>query len=76
MDRAPLRFLDADALARFLAEAGFVIDAQQGGWHGEPVGPTAPEIITFARTAQQSYSSTRMLCSGQAIHRNCSGDRR
>lgn len=51
VDRASLRFLDGDALARFLAEAGFVIDAQYGDWSGVPVEPTSPEIITFARRA-------------------------
>ena len=46
---APLRFRDADALTRVLAEAGFSIEAQLGSWSGEPVKPTAAEIITSAR---------------------------
>lgn len=51
VDRARLRFLAVDRLARFLAEAGFVIDAQHGGWSGEAVTPAASEIVTFARGA-------------------------
>ncbi len=51
VDRASLRFLDNDALTRFLTEAGFVIDAQQGDWSGEPLEHTSKEIITFARRA-------------------------
>lgn len=51
VDRASLRFLDADALTRFLAEAGFVVDAQHGGWCGETAGETTAEIVTFARKA-------------------------
>jgi SAM-dependent methyltransferase len=51
VDRARLRFLDAAALTRFLAEAGFVIDTQYGGWFGEAVDQTAAEIVTFARRA-------------------------
>lgn len=50
-DRASLRFLDADALRRLLAEAGFVIDARYGGWFGETVEQTTKEIVTFARKA-------------------------
>lgn len=49
VDRASLRFIDRDILAGFLADAGFVIDAQYGGWSGEPVGPGSLEIITVAR---------------------------
>jgi hypothetical protein len=49
VDRASLRFLDADALARFLAGAGFELEAQYGGWSREPLGPASPEIITVAR---------------------------
>ncbi|MGH2533632.1 MAG: class I SAM-dependent methyltransferase [Thermomicrobiales bacterium] len=51
VDRASLRFLDAAALTHFLAEAGFVIDAQHGGWFGETVEQTAAEIVTSARKA-------------------------
>jgi ubiquinone/menaquinone biosynthesis C-methylase UbiE len=49
VDRATLRFLDADGLAGFLAEAGFEIAAQYGSWHWEPLEPTSPEIVTVAR---------------------------
>jgi len=48
-DRASLRFLDADALAGFLADAGFQIEAQYGGWSRQPLDPASPEIITLAR---------------------------
>lgn len=51
IDRATLRFLDAAALATFLDDAGFVIDAQYGGWSGEAFGQTAAEIITVAKAA-------------------------
>lgn len=51
VDRGSLRFLDNAALTRFLTEAGFTVDAQHGGWFGEPVDETAAEIITFARKA-------------------------
>jgi hypothetical protein len=49
VDRASLRFLDADALAGFLADAGFQIEAQYGGWSRQPLDPASPEIITLAR---------------------------
>jgi SAM-dependent methyltransferase len=49
VDRASLCFLDADSLAGFLADAGFRIDAQYGGWSREPLDPASPEIITVAR---------------------------
>jgi SAM-dependent methyltransferase len=54
VDRASLRFLDAAALAAFLAAAGFEIEAQYGGWSREPLDKASPEIITVAR----------VLCSG------------
>jgi SAM-dependent methyltransferase len=49
VDRASLRFLDVDTLASFLADAGFKIEAQYGGWVREPLDPASPEIITVAR---------------------------
>jgi SAM-dependent methyltransferase len=49
VDRADLRFLDVDTLARFLTDAGFAIEAQYGGWFREPVNPASPEIVTVAR---------------------------
>jgi ubiquinone/menaquinone biosynthesis C-methylase UbiE len=53
VDRASLRFLDVDALRDFLAEAGFLIEAQYGSWLREPLASTSPEIVTIARTAPQ-----------------------
>ena len=50
VDRASLRFLDVDALGNLLADAGFVIDAQYGGWLGESLDAKSPVIITVART--------------------------
>jgi SAM-dependent methyltransferase len=49
VDRATLRFLDVDALEDFLADAGFVIEVQYGGWLCEPVEPASPEIVTVAQ---------------------------
>lgn len=49
VDRASLRFLGVDTLAGFLADAGFEIEAQYGGWFREPLDPTSPEIITVAQ---------------------------
>ncbi|MDQ3656625.1 MAG: hypothetical protein M3457_16315 [Chloroflexota bacterium] len=51
VDRERLRFLDVDALSHHLAEAGFIIDAQYGGWSGETFDETSKEIVTFARKA-------------------------
>lgn len=50
-DRTALRFLDLEALSGFLAEAGFVIAAQSGGWLGEPLEPASKELIITARAA-------------------------
>lgn len=49
VDRADLRFLDADSLAAFLSEAGFRIEAQYGDWSRGELTRTSPEIITIAR---------------------------
>lgn len=49
VDRGSLRFLDVDTLSGFLADAGFWIEAQYGGWAREPLDPRSPEIITVAR---------------------------
>lgn len=46
-----LRFLDLDALASFVSEAGLVIDEQFGDWDRAPLHDTSPEIITVARRA-------------------------
>ena len=53
VDRASLRFVDVDALARFLAEADLSIEAQYGGWRGETLEVASPEIVTVARTAHR-----------------------
>lgn len=44
-----LRFLDVDALAGFLSDAGLAIEAQFGDWDRSPLSATGPEIITIAR---------------------------
>lgn len=49
LDRASLRFLDADALVSVLADAGFGIEAQYGDWERGPLTQESPEIITIAR---------------------------
>ena len=48
-EHGALRFLDEDALATFLHEAGFAIDEQFGDWHRGPLTETSDEIITIAR---------------------------
>jgi len=50
VDRASLRFLTEAELARFLAEAGFVVQAQYGDWNTTPLTSSSPEIITIAAT--------------------------
>ena len=49
VSRGSLRFLDAETLAAFLTEAGFVIDEQFGDWARSPLTDSSPEIITIAR---------------------------
>lgn len=46
-----LRFLGAERLNAFLAEAGFRVSAQYGYWDHGPLTDTSQEIITFARPA-------------------------
>jgi SAM-dependent methyltransferase len=46
-----LRFLDPNALARFLAEAGLAIEEQFGDWDRQPLTAQSYEIITIARRA-------------------------
>jgi SAM-dependent methyltransferase len=43
-----MRFLDADALAGFLDQAGFAIEEQYGDWAKGPITDTSTEIITVA----------------------------
>jgi hypothetical protein len=59
VDRASLRFSDVDTLASFLADAGFEIDAQYGGWLREPLEPASPEIITVARVERHARQPRR-----------------
>ncbi len=47
--RSTLRFLGADALAYFLAAAGFAIEARYGDWDRSPLIASSPEITTIAR---------------------------
>ncbi|HYM27778.1 MAG TPA: methyltransferase domain-containing protein [Steroidobacteraceae bacterium] len=51
LSRSTLRFLDATQLGRFLAEAGFTIEAQFGGFAREPLTPRSAELVTIARPA-------------------------
>ncbi|MFE7524587.1 hypothetical protein ACFU7Y_02550 [Kitasatospora sp. NPDC057542] len=37
------------ALGRFLADAGFEVEAQYGDWNREPITASSREIITIAR---------------------------
>jgi len=49
VSRSVLRFLDADEVARFLTEAGFVIEEQFGHFDRRPLLRESPEIVTIAR---------------------------
>lgn len=49
VSRGALRFLDAQALAEFLADAGLAVEEQFGDWDGAPLTETSAEIITIAR---------------------------
>lgn len=49
VSRSTLRFLDNDALVRFLADVGLVVEEQFGDWDRQPFSSGSPEIITFAR---------------------------
>ena len=51
VDRAPIRFLHPELLARMVEDAGFVIEARYGGWAHKPFAPDAPELVTVARRA-------------------------
>jgi SAM-dependent methyltransferase len=53
VSRSTLRFVEADALAALLIDAGLVIDQQFGDWDGRPLTDTSPEIITVARRDQE-----------------------
>jgi SAM-dependent methyltransferase len=49
VSRSVLRFLDAAGVARFLTEAGFVLEEQFGDFDRSPLSPASPEIVTVAR---------------------------
>lgn len=49
--QSALRFLDAEAVARFLSEAGLMIEEQYGDWDRSRLANTSPEIITICRWA-------------------------
>ena len=49
LSHSTLRFLDVNALSRFLGDAGLTIEEQFGDWARRPLGDTSPEIITIAR---------------------------
>jgi SAM-dependent methyltransferase len=51
--RSVLRFLDAAAVARFLAEAGFVLEEQFGGFDRRALTPASPEIVSIARALRR-----------------------
>jgi SAM-dependent methyltransferase len=54
VDRAMLRFLDVDTLGPLLADAGFEIEGQYGGWFQESLDATSPEIVTVGRTERRT----------------------
>jgi SAM-dependent methyltransferase len=49
VSRGALRFLAADVLRAFLADAGLSIEAQFSDWTRQPFTDASPEIITIAR---------------------------
>jgi SAM-dependent methyltransferase len=49
VSRSVLRFLDAAGVARFLSEAGLVLEQQFGDFDRQPLTPASPEIVTIAR---------------------------
>ena len=51
LSRSTLRFLDAPALASFLADAGLTAEQQFGDWDRSALRAGSPEIITVARPA-------------------------
>ena len=48
VSHSTLRFLDAESLSTFLADAGLTIEEQFGDWDRQPLTVTSPEIITIA----------------------------
>jgi SAM-dependent methyltransferase len=49
ISRSTLRFLGADLLRAFLADAGLEIEEQFGDWDRQPLTNTSPEIINIVR---------------------------
>ena len=49
VSRGALRFVDAEELNGFLADAGLAIKEQFGDWDRSPLNETSSEIITIAR---------------------------
>ena len=49
VSRSVLRFLDAAGVARFLGDAGFVLEEQFGDFERRRLTPASPEIVTVAR---------------------------
>mgnify|MGYP001237919067 CR=1 FL=1 len=48
VSHSTLRFLDANSIGKFLAEAGFTVERQVGDWDQSPLTDSSPEIITVA----------------------------
>ncbi|MHA7275410.1 GNAT family N-acetyltransferase [Arthrobacter sp. Hz1] len=57
-DRARPRFLDADSLDRFLADAGFAMASRHGGWAGEPFTASSATILTSVRAVSDGRISS------------------
>ena len=51
VDRASLRFLDAEGVDRFLGAAGFEVERRDGDWSRRPFTGTSDNIVTVARAA-------------------------
>jgi hypothetical protein len=49
VDRTILRFVPADTLNLFLAQAGFKLEAQYGDWRRGSITGGSQEIVTIAR---------------------------
>ncbi len=49
--RGKLRFLDLPTLLSWLAETGFLVEAQHGDFSGSPITPTSRSIVISARAA-------------------------
>lgn len=67
ISQSTLRFLDAAALAAFLAEAGLEIEEQYGDWDRTPVTDKSPEIITIASRAQSHRRPAKWLGRGPKV---------